>query len=107
STFANAPQLVGVLRGNDRSVRIDRTDGNWWHGFGSVFDLGMRHIAEGTDHLLFLLVLLFPAPLLIRDGRWEGYSNIRPCFLRIGKIGTAFAPWDSITLASGAMDLVH
>ena len=63
STFANDPQLVGVVRGDDRSVRIDRTQGNWWRGFGSVFQLGMRHIAEGTDHLLFLLVLLFPAPL--------------------------------------------
>ena len=27
-------------------------------GFESMFRLGMRHIAEGTDHLLFLLALL-------------------------------------------------
>ena len=38
----------------------------WWNGLqlSSLFRLGMRHIAEGTDHLLFLLVLLLPAPLL-------------------------------------------
>lgn len=30
-------------------------------GFPSMFRLGMRHIAEGTDHLLFLLALLLPA----------------------------------------------
>jgi hypothetical protein len=107
STFANAPQLVGVLRGSDRSVRIDRREGNWWHGFASVFDLGMRHIAEGTDHLLFLLVLLFPAPLLIRAAKWASYSDIRPCLLQIGKIVTAFTAGHSVTLAAGAMDLVH
>jgi hypothetical protein len=107
STFANAPQLVGVLRGSDRSVRIDRREGNWWHGFASVFDLGIRHIAEGTDHLLFLLVLLFPAPLLIRNAKWASYSDIRPCLLQIGKIVTAFTAGHSVTLAAGAMDLVH
>jgi hypothetical protein len=107
STFANDPQLAGVLRGSDRSVRIDRREGNWWHGFGSVFELGMRHIAEGTDHLLFLLVLLFPAPLLIRNARWVSYSGIRPCLLQIGKIVTAFTAGHSVTLAAGAMDVVH
>jgi hypothetical protein len=107
STFADAPQLVGVLRGSDQSVRIDRRDGNWWYGFGSVFDLGMRHIAEGTDHLLFLLVLLFPAPLLVRNAKWVGYSEIRPCLLQIGKIVTAFTAGHSVTLAAGAMDIVH
>src|ERR1700761_1417648 len=30
-----------------------------------LFKLGMHHIAEGTDHLLFLLCLLLPAPLWV------------------------------------------
>jgi hypothetical protein len=33
-----------------------------WSGFGGAFRLGVHHIAEGTDHLLFLLTLLLPAP---------------------------------------------
>ena len=107
STFANDPQLIGVLHGSDRSMRIDRTEGNWWRGLGSVFNLGMRHIAEGTDHLLFLLVLLFPAPLLVRNSRWAGYSDMRRCLLQIAKVVTAFTVGHSITLAAGAMDLVQ
>src|SRR6202046_4627193 len=39
STFANDPQLVGVLRGDNRSVRIDRRQGNWGRGFSSVFQV--------------------------------------------------------------------
>ena len=38
----------------------------------SLFHLGIRHIAEGTDHLLFLLVLLLPAPLCVAGLRWRG-----------------------------------
>ncbi len=107
STFANNPQLLGVLRGGSRSVRVDRRDGTWWRGFESLFKLGMRHIAEGTDHLLFLLVLLLPAPLFVLHARWASYSGIRPCLWRIGKVVTAFTAGHSITLASGAMDLFH
>ena len=33
-------------------------------GLAAAFHLGIRHIAGGTDHLLFLLALLLPAPLL-------------------------------------------
>ncbi len=106
-TFASDPQLLGALRGGNRSVRVDRTDENWWRGFGSIFNLGMRHIAEGTDHLLFLLALLLPAPLLVSHWRWAGYSGIRQCLLRIGKVVTAFTAGHSVTLAAGALNLVH
>ena len=44
----------------------------WFSGvqFSPLFHLGMRHIAEGTDHLLFLLTLLLPAPLVLSSKRW-------------------------------------
>jgi len=107
STFANDPQLLGVLRGADRSLRIDRRSGNWWRGLGSVFKLGMRHISEGTDHLLFLLALLLPAPLAAVHGQWWSYAGTRICILRIAKVVTAFTVGHSITLAVGALDLVR
>jgi hypothetical protein len=75
-------------------------------GFASVFRLGMRHIAEGTDHLLFLLVLLLPAPLIVRNGRWAGFAGPRQSVLRILKIVTAFTIGHSITLALAATGLV-
>jgi HupE / UreJ protein len=108
STFANQPQLAGVLRGSHRTVRLDRRTANWWNGFGSILRLGMRHIAEGTDHLLFLLVLLLPAPLLVVCGRWTEYgSDVRRCLLQIARVVTAFTTGHSVTLATGALNLVH
>lgn len=105
--FANAPQMVAVLRGSEQSVRVDRAAGNWLRGFQSVFALGMRHIAEGTDHLLFLLALLLPAPLLAVRARWSGCAGIRQCLSHTGTVVSAFTVGHSATLAAGAMNLVH
>ena len=67
----------------------------------------MRHIAEGTDHLLFLLALLLPAPLLFSGSHWTGFVGVRQSLLRIVRVVTAFTLGHSITLALSALGLVH
>jgi hypothetical protein len=76
-------------------------------GFASIFRLGMRHIAGGTDHLLFLLALLLPAPLLALGSRWVGFAGARRSLLQILKVVTAFTIGHSITLALAALGLVR
>jgi len=73
----------------------------------SLFRLGMRHIADGTDHLLFLLVLLLPAPLLVTRSRWGPPIGARPSLLRILGIVTAFTLGHSITLGLAAFGVVN
>jgi hypothetical protein len=75
--------------------------------FSTLFRLGMRHIAEGTDHLLFLLVLLLPAPLLASRSRWDLPAALRPSLKRILSIVTAFTVGHSITLSLAAFNAVH
>ena len=77
-----------------------------WLAPTSMFRLGMRHIAEGTDHLLFLLALLLPAPLLAVGGRWMGFAGVRVGLLRILKVVTAFTVGHSLTLALAAIGVV-
>ena len=72
-----------------------------------MFRLGIRHIAEGTDHLLFLLALLLPAPLLASGSRWTGFAGSRHGLLQILKVVTAFTVGHSITLALAALGVVH
>jgi hypothetical protein len=79
----------------------------WFHGFAGMFRLGMRHIAEGTDHLLFLLALLLPAPLLVFGARWAGFAGVRHSLLQILKVVSAFTVGHSLTLALAAFGLVH
>jgi hypothetical protein len=89
---------------------------NWWTsvrgwtstvGFASLFRLGLRHIGEGTDHLLFLLALLLPAPLIVAGSRWAGCVGVHRSLLRILKVVTAFTIGHSITLALAALGFVH
>jgi hypothetical protein len=73
----------------------------------SLFHLGMRHIAEGTDHLLFLLTLLLPAPLLAIGARWAAPATVRQSLLHILGIVTAFTIGHSLTLTLAAMNFVQ
>lgn len=75
-------------------------------GVPSMFRLGMRHIAEGTDHLFFLIALLLPAPLLSARSGWAGAGSIRHSLIQIVRVVSAFTIGHSATLAFGAWGLV-
>jgi hypothetical protein len=76
-------------------------------GFAGAFHLGFQHIAEGTDHLLFLLALLLPAPLMACGSRWGRRATVRHSLLQIVRVVTAFTLGHSLTLALAAVGLVH
>jgi hypothetical protein len=61
---------------------------------------GARHIADGLDHLLFLLALLLPAVLRRSpDGRgFTPVSALRPALHDVARVVTAFTVAHSITL---------
>ena len=101
------PLILGTLRDTQPSLVIDRSQGTWFRGFAALFGLGARHIAEGTDHLLFLLALLLPAPLVAAGTRWGGYAGGRTALRRIVKIVTAFTAGHSVTLLLGAFGCVR
>ena len=105
---AEHPAEVGVVRlnpvdGSIAPLNIDRSGGSLRTGFLGMVRLGMSHIAEGTDHLLFLLTLLLPAPLLAAAGRWGAFRGTRRSLLSILKIVTAFTVGHSLTLILGTV----
>jgi hypothetical protein len=101
------PQLVGVLSATERSVVVDRGAGSWLTGTRAVFQLGRHHIADGTDHLLFLLVLLVPAAVRAREGRWREPSTTTQALLQMLGVVSTFTVGHSITLALAALDVVR
>jgi hypothetical protein len=110
-------QLAGQTRNQNQSFyQLDFVDGvsgpvppAWpgLSGFAAAFHLGLRHIAEGTDHLLFLLALLLPAPLIAASGRWSQRGSVRRSLMQILRIVTAFTLGHSLTLALAAFGIVH
>ena len=84
-------------------LEVNLSRGSSWTGFVNMLKLGMDHIAEGTDHLLFLLALLLPAPLLSAGKKWGNYGGLRYSLVRLLKIVTAFTLGHSLTLLIGGL----
>ena len=107
------PVKVGVIRVDTQSTLIYPLEvnlekgGNWWTGLKGMFFLGMEHIREGTDHLLFLLVLLLPATLVVNRKRWGNFGGTKYSIMRLLKIVTAFTIGHSITLLIGASGWIN
>ena len=91
-------ELLGTFVNGDTRIAVERGEGTGWRVFANSVHLGMRHIAEGYDHLLFLLALLLPAPLLARGGHWREPRQHRATIVLLGAIVTAFTIGHSLTL---------
>lgn len=101
------PQQLAVVQvdsetGQVYPVAVQLETGSIWKGFRAMFELGMGHIAEGTDHLLFLLLLLVVAPLSAEAKRWGNFGGWGFGLWRLLKIVTAFTVGHSLTLALGS-----
>jgi hypothetical protein len=104
------PEVVGVLGGGVTEITLDRAQQTPLHGFFSVVWLGMLHIAEGTDHLLFLTTLLIVAPSLAvrsrRGFRWTQPIPTKRAVLRAALIITSFTVGHLITLALVSLGVI-
>jgi len=103
----NKVQQIGIIHldiptGQVSPLEVSLEKGSWWKGFKSTIELGMQHIKEGTDHLLFLLVLLLPSMLLIKQKHWGKFGGTRYSLIRLLKIVTSFTIGHSVTLLIGA-----
>jgi hypothetical protein len=83
---------------------VKRNAGSNWQGFKTFVSLGIKHIAAGTDHLLFLLVLL--VPLLVNQNKWGSNRPVRHSLIHIIKVVTAFTIGHSITLIFGVSEWI-
>jgi hypothetical protein len=100
---------LGVIAIDSRTMTVaplpvDLDSGSALAGFFGMLRLGGHHIAEGTDHLLFLLTLLLPAPLLLTASRrWGGPAGPRRAAAAIARTTLAFTVGHSATLALSAL----
>ena len=67
---------------------------------------GFHHVLEGVDHLLFLLALLLPAPLVAVAGRWRRGGGPVSTAKAVLRVVSAFTLGHSITLIAAALGWV-
>lgn len=94
-----------TVDGTVPDLHIDLGDASLLKGLTSMFWLGVSHIEEGTDHQLFLLTLLLPAPLLVLRRRWREPVRTTTAIRRITTITISFTLGHSLTLALGALGM--
>ena len=100
--IGHGQDLLGSFTFGRRTMTIDRGLAGQGALFGGALRIGANHILEGHDHLLFLLALLLPAPLLAAAGRWRGVRPTRETLTGLAWIVTAFTLGHSATLILAA-----
>lgn len=102
--------LAGTIDASDGSVTVGGavTTATETASAG-VLDMvghGFHHVLAGADHLLFLLALLLPAPLLAAGRRWATGKHPGTALGSVVRIATAFTVGHSITLIAAALGWV-
>ncbi len=97
-----APLITG-LREDRRSVELALQPTPGSALFLDGIRLGVQHLAEGGDHVLFVMLLLLPAPLLVRSRRWVPGRSAGQTLRHLLGLATGFTLGHSLTLAWGAL----
>lgn len=95
--------ILGAVQNGMRPLEINIARQSALSPLTAAIGIGAHHIVEGYDHLLFLLALLLPAPLLARAGTWQGNRSIRGTVIKLTQIVTAFTVGHSLTLVAAAL----
>ena len=96
-------EVVGAVRAHSGPLVVDRGAGSALTAFANALMLGVDHILGGYDHLMFLIALLLPAPLIASHGRWATPRPTRQTIGRLVRIVTAFTIGHSLTLIGATL----
>lgn len=100
----DAAPIILTKQRRDADLSLARAGGG--QSFFAIVALGVQHILEGYDHLLFLLVLLLPAVLRREQGRWLAARDFRGVLGDVLRIVTAFTAAHSLTLGLAAAGVI-
>jgi hypothetical protein len=93
---------LDIPKGIVHPLEVNLENGSFWKGLSSMIKLGMHHILEGKDHLLFIIVLLLPSMLISSGNTWKGPGGTQYALKNLLQIVTAFTIGHSVTLLIGA-----
>lgn len=92
---------AGVVDADHETLEV--VDGGRATPLGDMVRYGFHHVLGGVDHLLFLLALLLPAPLVAAGGRWRPGTGPMSTAKAVLGVVSAFTVGHSITLVTAAL----
>lgn len=99
--------LSAVFPADNAAQTLKLAEPGGWAQFATYVSDGVKHIAIGIDHILFLVALLLPAVLLRSSGKWVPVADWSTAFWNVLKIVTAFTVAHSITLSLAVLEVVQ
>lgn len=101
-----APLLIGELDHAHNRLPVPLGPAHAGSGMASLFEDGLAHIAGGTDHLLFLLLLLLVAPLRAEGGGWVAPRPTSATLRHTLLVVSAFTLGHTVTLVLGGTGVI-
>lgn len=105
SIFKNEGQVALTFSPDHHRQELSFSDYSVFTGFVGVVKLGMKHIWEGIDHILFIIALILPAAMFRKNNVWQPVTAFRPALIYVVKIITLFTIAHSVTLSTAALGL--
>jgi len=99
--------IAAIFSPDQMQRRFTDAEGGQFAQFVEYVKHGVWHIWIGFDHILFLLSLLLPAVLVLRDDGWSPSRSFKSSAVDVLKIVTAFTVAHSITLAAATFGQVQ
>ncbi len=101
-------RIAGFIDGDTDELTMSLNDDGSLDetSFVATLRYGFEHVLDGADHLLFLLTVLLPAPLVATTGRWRSAPGFWHGLRRVLHVATAFMVGHSISLAASAFGVV-
>jgi hypothetical protein len=104
-TWRGSSRLQILVPGSNTSNASTQRQAGSGPGLSFIRE-GVRHIATGYDHVLFLICLLLPSVLRPTKTGWRPVTTFRDAFLPVIGIVTSFTIAHSITLALAATEIL-
>ncbi len=105
SIFDNKGQISLIFSPDNHRQQLSFSGHSVFQGFMGIVKLGIKHIWNGTDHVLFIIALILPAAMLRKKTDWQPVREFRPAILYVIKIITLFTIAHSVTLSVAALGL--
>jgi hypothetical protein len=105
-TNAAGEVSTAIFSPDKATQSLNLADASNWQQFSDYVKHGTWHIWIGFDHILFLLSLLLPAVLMMKNKIWVPALSFNAASLDVLKIITAFTLAHSITLSLATLEVL-